>query len=65
MDNNIKVRVTSPDIISISNGIEEGDELMTTRGYNEDIATITYEVMGMNYPSGKPVVLYEEEVEEI
>lgn len=65
MDNNIKVRVTSPDIISISNGIEEGDELMTTRGYKEDIATITYEVMGMNYSSGRPVVLYEEEVEEI
>lgn len=65
MDNNIKVRVTNPDRISLYHGIEEGDELMTTRGYKEDIATIIYEVMGMNSPSGKPVVLYEEEVEEI
>lgn len=65
MDNNIKVRVVNPDRISLHHGIEEGDELMTTRGYNADIATITYEVVGMLLPSGRPVVLYEEEVEEI
>ena len=65
MDNNIKVRVTNPDTISLHHGIEEGDEVMTTRGYNADIATTIYEVTGMTAPSGRPVVLYEEEVEEI
>lgn len=65
MDNNVKVRVTNPDVISLMKGIEVGDELMTTRGYNADIATIIYEVMGMTASSGRPVVLYEEEVEEI
>lgn len=65
MDNNVKVRVTNPDSISSYYGIEEGDELMTTRGYEDSIATITYEVVGMLLPNGEPVVLYEEEVEEI
>lgn len=65
MDNNIKVRVVNPDSISSYYGIEEGDELMTIRGYDATIATITYEVVGMNHSNGKPVVLYEEEVEEI
>lgn len=65
MDNNIKVRVTNPDCISAHHGIEKGDELMTTRGYEDSIATITYEVVGMLLPNGEPVVLYEEEVEEI
>lgn len=65
MDNNIKVRVTNPDGISSYYGIEEGDELMTIRGYDATIATITYEVVGMLLPNGESVVLYEEEVEEI
>jgi len=65
MDNNIKVRVTNPDSISSYYGIEEGDELMTIRGYDATIATITYEVVGMLLPNGESVVLYEEEVEEI
>lgn len=65
MDNNIKVRVINPDSISSYYGIEEGDELMTIRGYDATIATITYEVVGMLLPNGESVVLYEEEVEEI
>lgn len=65
MDNNIKVRVVNPDRISLHHGIEEGDEVMTTKGYNAVLDTALYSVRGVFTSSGSEVLLYEEEVEEI